>query len=35
MPVWFIWLALIAGWGLVLYYLLTINDDDQFPPGAV
>ena len=26
--------VLTAGWGVLLYWLLTLNEDDNFPPGA-
>ena len=25
---------LMAGWGLLMYLLLELNDNDKFPPGA-
>ena len=32
LPAWFIWLLILAGWGAVIIYLA--SDDDDFPgPG--
>lgn len=26
--------VLVAGWGVLMYWLVTLNDDDTTPPGA-
>ena len=26
--------VLVAGWGLLMFWLVSLNDDDNLPPGA-